>query len=75
MTTRKLVVFRHASARGNAQAHKLFERVVTQRQHKGVQHPIDDERTDKWPAARSFADYAITVDREALPEGIEVNER
>lgn len=75
MTTRKLVVFRHAGALGNAQAHKLFERVVAMRQHKGVQHPIGDERTDNWPAARSFADYAITVDREALPEGIEVIER
>jgi CRISPR-associated protein Csd2 len=75
MTTRKLVVFKHAGPLGNAQAHKLFERVVTLRQHKGAQHPIGDERTDNWPAARSFADYAITVDRSALPEGIEVIER
>jgi len=75
MTTRKLVVFKHAGPLGNAQAHKLFERVVTLRQHKGAQHPIGDERTDNWPAARSFADYAITVDRGALPEGIEVIER
>jgi CRISPR-associated protein Csd2 len=75
MTTRKLVVFRHAGALGNAHAHALFDHVTTLRQHKGMQHPIGDERTDNWPAARSFADYAITVDRAALPEGIEVIER
>lgn len=75
MTTRKLVIFRHAAALGNAHAHALFDRVATLRQHKGVQHPINDERTDNWPVARSFADYVITVDRTALPEGIEVIER
>jgi CRISPR-associated protein Csd2 len=75
MTTRKLVVFRHATALGNAHAHALFDRVATLRQHKGMQHPIGDDRTDNWPVARSFADYAITVDRAGLPEGIEVIER
>jgi len=74
MVTRSLVVFRHAGALGNAPAHKLFERVVVQRQHKGVVAPIDDDRIDNWPAARSFADYAISVNREGLPEGVEVIE-
>ncbi len=74
MVTRSLVVFRHAGALGNAPAHKLFERVVAQRQHKGVVAPIDDNRIDNWPAARSFADYAISIDREGLPEGVEIIE-
>ncbi|MBS7811797.1 type I-C CRISPR-associated protein Cas7/Csd2 [Roseococcus pinisoli] len=75
MATRKLVVFRHAGALGNAHAHELFDRVKTWRQHKGSRQPIGDEATDNWPAARSFTDYAITVDRENLPAGIEVIER
>ena len=75
MAKRKLVVFRHASALGNAPAHDLFERVKAWRVHKGSRHPIGDEATDNWPPARAFADYAITVEREGLPEGVEVIER
>jgi CRISPR-associated protein Csd2 len=75
MATRKLVVFRHASALGNARAQDLFARVQTWRVHQGEQRSIGDERTDNWPAARSFADYAITVDRDAMPEGVELIER
>lgn len=75
MTTRKLVVFRHAGALGNAHAHVLFARVKCWRAYKGERHAIGDERTDNWPAARAFEDYALTVDREGLPDGIEVIER
>jgi CRISPR-associated protein Csd2 len=75
MATRKLVVFRHNSALGNAPAHQLFERVKTWRVYKGSRHEISDEATDNWPSARAFSDYAITVDSNALPEGIEVIER
>ena len=75
MATRKLVVFRHAGALGNAPAHELFQRVAVQRRHKGAAHPIGDERTDNWPVARGFEDYVITVDRESLPPGVEVIER
>jgi CRISPR-associated protein Csd2 len=75
MATRKLVVFRHNSALGNAPAHKLFERVKTWRVHKGSRHEIGDEATDNWPSARTFSDYAITVDSNAVPEGVEVIER
>ncbi|WP_018262007.1 type I-C CRISPR-associated protein Cas7/Csd2 [Methylobacterium sp. WSM2598] len=74
MATRRLVVFRHASALGNAPAQSLFERVRTLRAHKGSVHEIGAPGTDNWPPARSFADYAITVDREGLPQGIEVTE-
>lgn len=75
MATRKLVVFRHATALGNAHAHQLFDRVKTWRAHQGSQAPIGDERIDNWPAARRFSDYAITVDRDGLPEGVEIIER
>ena len=75
MAKRKLVVFRHASALGNAPAHDLFERVKTWRVHKGSRHAIGDDATDNWPPARAFADYAITVEREDLPDGVEIVER
>ena len=75
MATRRLVVFRHAGALGNAPAQDLFARVRVWRQHKGARHAIGDERTDNWPVARGFGDYAITVDRDGLPQGIEVIER
>jgi len=75
MATRKLVVFRHTSALGSARAQDLFDRVRVWRSHNGERHAVGDERTDNWPVARRFEDYAITVDREGLPEGIEVIER
>lgn len=75
MATRKLVIFRHASALGNAHAHELFARVKTWRTFKGVRRSIGDEAIDNWPAARSFDDYAITIDRDDLPAGIEIIER
>ena len=74
MVTRSLVIFRHAGALGNAPAHQLFDRVTVRRQQKGVVVPIGDDRADNWPAARSFGDYAIAVDREGLPAGVEVLE-
>jgi CRISPR-associated protein Csd2 len=75
MAKRKLVVFRHATALGNAQAQDLFGRVKTWRVHKGSRHLAADEATDNWPPARSFSDYDITVERGGLPPGIEVIER
>lgn len=75
MATRKLIVFRHASALGSAHAHALFDRVKTWRVHKGSRHEIGDERTDNWPPARGWADYAVTIDRDGLPDGVEIIER
>jgi CRISPR-associated protein Csd2 len=75
MATRRLIIFRHASALGNAPAHKLFERVKTWRVHKGEKRPIGADETDNWPAARAFSDYAITIDTLDLPEGVDVIER
>ncbi|MBV8890088.1 MAG: type I-C CRISPR-associated protein Cas7/Csd2 [Alphaproteobacteria bacterium] len=75
MATRKLVVFRHNNALGNAHAHELFDCVKTWRVHKGERREIGDERIDNWPAARAFSDYAITIDHANIPEGIELIER
>jgi CRISPR-associated protein Csd2 len=75
MATRKLVVFRHASALGNAHAADLFGRVKTWRVHQGSRQKIGAEQTDNWPAARAFTDYAITVDRDGLPDSVEIIEQ
>lgn len=59
MNARKLIVFKHSTALGNAPAHKLFDM-------------IHIELKDKQKPARSFDDYKITIDREKLPEGVEI---
>lgn len=61
MATRRLIVFEHQSALGNAPAHRLFERVRVQR--RDVSKP-----------PRSYADYEVTVDTDGLPRGIRVLE-
>ncbi|ADM09593.1 CRISPR-associated protein [Parvularcula bermudensis HTCC2503] len=75
MATRKLVVFRHESALGNAQAQSLFERVQTWRMYQGERRKVGDPNTDNWPPARHWTDYDVTIDREGLPTGVEVIER
>ncbi len=74
MAARRLIAFRHDSTLGNAQAHKLFERVRVCRQFVGDQIPVGDSRLHNLPPARSFADYAITLDHTDLPKGIEIVE-
>ena len=74
MASRKLIVFRHENALGNAPAHLLFDRVKIGRNVDGQYRTID-ERLDNISPARKFADYAIEIDRENLPAGIEVVER
>ena len=74
MSARRLIVFRHASALGCAHAGALFDRIQTLRVHKGQRHAIGADETDNWPAARSFADYAIAINREGLPDGVEILE-
>ena len=63
MAARKLIVFEHESAMGNAPAHVLFDAVEVMRTK-----PEDDG------PARSFADYRVTVNAEALPNGVSVRE-
>jgi CRISPR-associated protein Csd2 len=74
MTTRKLVVFRHASALGSARSQDLFPRVKAWRLWQGERHETGTPILDNAAPARSFADYEITVDRSDLPQGIEIIE-
>jgi len=62
MAARKLIVFKHDSKLGSAPSHKLFETVN-----------VAKKCGDKPP--RSFADYTVEIDRDAVPAGIEVIER
>jgi CRISPR-associated protein Csd2 len=57
MAARHLVVFKHATALGNAPAHQLFDRVTVER--------IQGESGS--PAAQ-FSDYAVKVDGEVLKQ-------
>lgn len=57
MAVRELIVFKHESELGNAPSYKLFERVHVQKKD-----------ADKVP--RSYADYDVSVDTEALPAGV-----
>ena len=57
MAVRELIVFRHDSELGNAPAHKLFDLIRVQRK-EGVDSP------------RSYADYTVTVDMDAVPAGV-----
>ena len=59
MSAQKLIVFQHNSMLGNAPANKLFDRVKI-------------EKTTEIP--RSFSDYCVTIDRDNLPEGVEIIE-
>lgn len=74
MTTRKLIVFRHANALGNAPAHRLFDLVQIGRNVDGEFRTLDDRGLGNLPPARRFADYSLAIDREGLPEGVEILE-
>jgi len=62
MATRKLIVFKHDSALGNAPAHKLFD-LVKVASAEGREGP-----------ARTFSDYTVTIDRDNCPKGVELIE-
>ncbi len=74
MAARKLVAFEHDCALGRAPAHELFERVVVERVSDGAVYPIGDKRLDVSPPARRFADYRVSINREATPEGVTIRE-
>ena len=73
MATRRLVAFKHDNALGNAPAHALFERIRIGRNVEG-EFRVIDQRLDNLPPARAFSDYIIAIDREGLPEGVEILE-
>jgi CRISPR-associated protein Csd2 len=59
MAARKLVVFEHDSAMGNAPAHKLFELVQ-----------VRSKRGESDGPARSYEDYEVKIDEAKLPAGV-----
>lgn len=63
MAARKLIVFKHEQALGNAPAHRLFETVSVKR--------VEGE---KGSPAKAYNNYAISIDSEALPKGVSVEE-
>jgi CRISPR-associated protein Csd2 len=72
MASRRVIAFKHASALGNAPAHALFDRVIVQRRFRGDLYPLADERLDNAPPARRYEDYEVSVQRDGLPDGIEI---
>ncbi len=75
MTSRKLIIFKHANSLGNAPAHALFERVKVGRSVNGEYREINGASSDNFSPARSFSDYCIKIEREGLPDGVEMIER
>ena len=59
MATRGLYVFKHEGKLGNAPAYSLFERIKA-------------ELKDKNSVPRSFGDYAVSVNVDNLPNGVEL---
>ena len=72
MSARKLIVFKHASALGNAPAHALFDRVTVGRVAGDEIRLPGDPRLDNLPPARRFSDYRVEIARDGLPEGVEI---
>ena len=67
MVARQLIAFKHASALGNAPAHRLFERVSVKRTEANGSEGI-------LPPARSFADYRVELDLDDMPTNVEAIE-
>jgi CRISPR-associated protein Csd2 len=61
MNARKLIVFKHNSALGNAPAHKLFD-LITVKPKNPANPP------------RSFSDYEVTIDKKT-PNGVDILEK
>ncbi|MDD3013286.1 MAG: type I-C CRISPR-associated protein Cas7/Csd2 [Candidatus Gastranaerophilales bacterium] len=62
MAVRKLIVFKHDSELGNAPSHKLFELIKA-------------EAKDNTQPIRSFSDYEVSIDRNSVPQGVELIEK
>lgn len=60
MSAQKLIVFKHATELGNAPANKLFDLVKVEKACNGT--------------PRAFNDYEVTIDRNAVPENITIQE-
>lgn len=62
MSTRKLIVFQHASKLGNAPSQTLFDSVKITRKNSDA-------------VIRDFSDYEITISKENIPDGVTLIER
>jgi CRISPR-associated protein Csd2 len=62
MSSRKLILFKHAHHLGNAPAQALFERVKV-------------ERLPDVKMPRGYHDYIVSINHMGLPEGVEIIER
>lgn len=62
MATRKLVIFEHETALGNAPAHKLFDLVIV-------------SKKDSTRPARAYNDYEVAVNAAQLPAGVKLIEK
>jgi CRISPR-associated protein Csd2 len=62
MSARKLFVFKHATALGNAPAHKLFELISVEPNHGSAAPP------------REFGHYNVAVHHDRLPDKVELIE-
>lgn len=60
MSSRKLIIFKHDSAIGNAPAIKLFDTVTTKR------------LVSAGKVTRAYSDYEIVIDRDAVPAGVHI---
>ena len=63
MTVCKFIVFKHESELGNAHANKLFDLVK-----------ITNAKEDGSTPPRSFSDYVVSIQKDELPEGVEILE-
>lgn len=63
MNARKLIVFKHETALGNAPAHRLFDLVQVKR------------NDDPQKPARSFGQYEVTINKGQTPEGVTIIEK
>jgi CRISPR-associated protein Csd2 len=81
MTCRRVIAFKHfllpgdqpnAAKLGKASAHSLFDRVHVKRKIGDDLYPLGDPRLDNARPARHYTDYDISIDREGLPDGIEI---
>jgi CRISPR-associated protein Csd2 len=62
MATQKLFIFKHNSELGNAPAHKLFDLIKVERKNLSL-------------PARKFSDYQVDIEKEGLPDGVELFDR
>ena len=61
MTARKLLVFKHASEFGSAPSQRLFDLVK-----------VSNQTPEKAP--RAYSDYQVEINRESIPDGVEIIE-